>query len=112
MFDVPSQPAASALNEFAKQADIALIFSYDLVAATRTRQLKGHYTVGDGLSRMLQGTPLSYRQAEDGTYLICLAASCAQDSERSKGAVSMKRNWSEGGGVAENMRGPVSMTSR
>lgn len=75
-FDIPAQSAASALNEFAKQADVTLIFSYDLVAGERTRTLKGNFTVGDGLSRLLGGTPLGYRQAMDGTYLICPLASC------------------------------------
>lgn len=75
-FDIPAQSAASALNEFAKQADVTLIFSYDLVAGERTRALKGNFTVDDGLSRLLGGTPLGYRQAMDGTYLICPLASC------------------------------------
>ena len=75
-FDIPAQPAASALNEFAKQADITLIFSYDLVAGESTSLLKGRFTVDAGLTRLLTGTPLSYRQATDGTYLICLRTSC------------------------------------
>lgn len=75
-FDIPAQPAASALNEFAKQADVTLIFSYDLVAGERTRALKGNFAVGDGLTRLLEGTPLGYRRAADGTYLICPLASC------------------------------------
>ncbi|MDW2982836.1 STN domain-containing protein [Rhodanobacter sp. KK11] len=75
-FDIPAQPAASALNEFAKQADVTLIFSYDLVDGERTRPLKGSFSVGDGLTRLLHGTALGYRQAVDGTYLICPLASC------------------------------------
>lgn len=75
-FDIPAQPAASALNEFAKQADVTLIFSYDLVAGERSRALKGNFTVGDGLTRLLDGTTLGYRRAADGTYLICPLASC------------------------------------
>lgn len=75
-FDIPAQSAASALNEFAKQADVTLIFSYDLVAGERTRALKGNFTVGDALARLLHDTPLGYRQAVDGTYLICPLASC------------------------------------
>ena len=78
-FDIPAQPAASALNEFAKQADITLIFSYDLVAGESIRPLKGRYTVDVGLTRLLSGTPLGYRQAADGTYLICLRASCGHE---------------------------------
>lgn len=75
-FDIPAQPAAPALNEFAKQADVTLIFSYDLVAGERTQPLKGSFAVGDGLSRLLGGTPLGYRQSVDGMYLICPLASC------------------------------------
>jgi hypothetical protein len=75
-FDIPAQSAASALNEFAKQADVALIFSYDLVAGEQARPLKGSFTVGDGLNRLLDGTPFGYLQTADGMYLICPLASC------------------------------------
>lgn len=75
-FNIPAQPAASALNEFAKQADVTLIFSYDLVAGEHTRPLQGSFNVDDGLTRLLHGTPLGYQQAVDGTYLICPLASC------------------------------------
>lgn len=75
-FDIPAQPAAAALNEFAKQADVTLIFSYDLVAGVRTRPLNGTFTVSDGLTLLLVGTALGYRQSEDGAYLICPLVSC------------------------------------
>jgi hypothetical protein len=79
-FDIPAQPVASALNEFAKQADITLIFSYDLVAGESTHPLKGRFTVDVGLNRLLTGTPLSYRKAADGTYLICVRTSCGPET--------------------------------
>lgn len=75
-FDIPEQPAAAALNEFARQADIAILFSYDLVASTRTRRLQGSYTVPDGLTRLLAGTVLDYRLAGNGAYIICRLPSC------------------------------------
>jgi len=75
-FDIPAQPAGPALNEFARQADIALIFPYDLVANDRTRALQGRYTVDRGLAVLLDGTRLGYRRAVDGTYLICLRTAC------------------------------------
>lgn len=75
-FDIPSQPAASGLNEFARQADITLFFSYDLVAGVRTRALKGDYTVVGGLTLLLDGTGLAHRQNDDGAYLICRPPSC------------------------------------
>jgi len=46
------------------------------VAGERTRPVKGRFTVDLGLTLLLTGTPLSYRQAADGTYLICLRTSC------------------------------------
>ncbi len=76
LFDIPAQPAASALNEFAKQADITLIFSYDLVSGESTRPLQGRFTVDAGLTRLLTGTPLGYRRTADGPYLICPRKSC------------------------------------
>ncbi len=95
-FDIPAQPAASALNEFARQADITLIFSYDLVAGKSTHRLKGGFSVDEGLNRLLAGTSLDYRQATDGTYLICAPASCGHAVSAKSGA--MHRQDHVGGG--------------
>lgn len=76
LFDIPAEPAASALNEFAKQADVTLIFSYDLVAGENTHSLQGRFTVDAGLTLLLSGTRLGYRHTADGPYLICLQKSC------------------------------------
>ena len=84
-FDVPGQPAVMALNEFARQADITLFFSYDLVADVRTRPLKGRYTVPDGLTRLLSGTGLDHRQSGDGNYFICAKSSCGPESALPEG---------------------------
>jgi hypothetical protein len=75
-FDIAAQPAAAALNEFARQADITLFFSYDLVATARTGALKGRYTVDDGLARLLTGTGFGYQQVGDDAFLICPLSSC------------------------------------
>jgi hypothetical protein len=75
-FAIPAQPAGAALNEFAKQADITLIFSYDLVVGERTPSLNGRFTVDEGLTRLLNGTSLGFRQAANGAYLICARALC------------------------------------
>ncbi len=75
-FDIDAQPAAGGLNEFARQADITLFFSYDLVAAARTSALKGYYTVDSGLARLLAGTGFGYQQVGDDAFLICRPSSC------------------------------------
>lgn len=75
-FDIAAQPAASALNEFAQQADVTLVFSYDAVAGMRSQALRGRFPVDEGLARLLQGTPLLYRKSGDGGYLVCPPAHC------------------------------------
>lgn len=99
-FDVPAQPAAAALNEFARQADIALIFSYDLVADERTHALKGRYAVDHGLTRLLEDTQLAYQRAADGTYFICPRDTCGQLSGAREEAspVDRKTNAAAGSG--------------
>lgn len=75
-FDIAAQPLASALNEFARQADVTLIFSYDAVSGARSQPLRGRFTVDEGLVRLLRGAPLSYRKARDGSYLVCQPVDC------------------------------------
>ena len=98
-FDIPAQPAASALNEFAKQADITLIFSYDLVAGENTRRLKGGFSVDEGLTRLLAGTSLDYRQATEGTYLICARASCGHSAPAKREAMRRQDHTGNGGNL-------------
>lgn len=69
-FDVPAQAAASALNAFAEQADITLVFSRDLVAGITTHPLEGTYTAVDGLQAMLEGTGLTIQRINEGTISI------------------------------------------
>lgn len=73
-FDVPSQPAASALNAFAEQADITLVFSQDLVSGVTTRPLLGAYTTADGLQVMLEGTGLAIKRINARTISLGLNA--------------------------------------
>lgn len=75
-FDIAAQPAATALNEFAREADVVLIFSYDLVSGVHTRSLQGRLPVDEGLARLLRDTGLSYRRSGDDIYMICTPGSC------------------------------------
>jgi len=69
-FDIAAQPAEAALNMFASQADITLIFSSELVSGIRINRIAGTYDVRDALSRMLEGTGLSYSQIGNATIAI------------------------------------------
>lgn len=80
-FDIAAQPAASGLNEFARQADVTLIFSYDSVSGVTSRPLLGWFSVDEGLARLLHGTGLSYRKSSDGTYLVCPSGACGSSGK-------------------------------
>jgi len=105
-FDVPAQAMGPALNEFARQADITLIFSYDLVASDQTHALKGRYSVDHGLSMLLEGTRFTYRRAPDGTYLICPRGGCARviESRKNTSTPDVKADAGESGGNAATAR--------
>lgn len=59
-FDVDARLAAEALNEFARQADITLVFSSDVVAGEVTSSIKGSYSTNQALDLLLSDTDLSY----------------------------------------------------
>lgn len=57
-FDIPSQNTASALNEFAKQANVDLMFPYDAVANRESTPLRGFFTRDGALAHFIDGTDL------------------------------------------------------
>jgi iron complex outermembrane recepter protein len=69
-FDIQTQATAAALNEFARQADITLVFSSALVANHQMVGIKGDFTVLDGLRRLLDGSGLSFTQVSATTIAI------------------------------------------
>jgi outer membrane receptor protein involved in Fe transport len=77
-FDIQSQAAASALNEFARQADITLVFSSTLVAKYQTAAVRGDFTVADGLRKLLDGTGLSFNQLSTSTIAISAASAAVE----------------------------------
>jgi hypothetical protein len=69
-FDIQAQTAAAALNEFARQADITLVFSSALVAKHQILAIHGDFTVIDALRKLLGGSGLSFKQVSDTTIAI------------------------------------------
>ena len=57
-FDIPSQRADRALTAFATQADVTLVFPFDLVSRTKANALVGRFGVAEGLDLLLEGTGL------------------------------------------------------
>src|SRR6202165_1458924 len=69
-FDIQTQATASALNEFARQADITLVFASALVEQHRLAGIKGDFTVLEALKKLLDGTGLSFTQVSATTIAI------------------------------------------
>ena len=73
-FDIPTQDAALSLKEFARQADITLVFSSAAVAQHQTPGIRGDFTVMDALRHLLDGTGLSFKQVSTATIAISPAS--------------------------------------
>src|SRR5712692_3873481 len=69
-FDIQAQATASALNEFARQADITLVFASALVDKHQMVGIKGDFTVLEALRKLLDGTGLSFTQVSATTIAI------------------------------------------
>ena len=79
-FDIHSQGASLALKEFARQADISLVFSSTVVANHQTAEIRGDFTVLDGLKKLLDGSGLSYKQVSATTIAINIAPASTTDT--------------------------------
>jgi outer membrane receptor protein involved in Fe transport len=81
-FDIQSGSAAFGLKEFARQADISLVFSSTLVANRQTSGLRGDYSVVEGLRKLLDGSGLSFKQVSATTIAINAASESTQRGDR------------------------------
>src|SRR6202046_3432680 len=81
-FDIQSQVAALALKEFARQADISLVFSSTAVAHRQTTGIRGDFTVIDGLRKLLDGSGLAFKQVSATTIAINSADTTSADLDR------------------------------
>ena len=75
-FDIAASDTATALNRFARQAGIHMIFPYDAVADRRVAALRGRFTRGEALRRLIAGQGLTI--AEETPSMISLKAAPAE----------------------------------
>jgi len=68
-FDIPRQSADGALTIFGQQADISVLYQYDLISQFETNALQGEYTVPAALEVLLAGSGL-IAQSGNGGHLI------------------------------------------
>ncbi|MGA9369629.1 MAG: TonB-dependent receptor plug domain-containing protein, partial [Steroidobacteraceae bacterium] len=69
-FNIPASPLGAALDEFARQANVTLLFSSTLVAQVRTSGVRGELDVTAALGQLLGGTGLAFRQVSTSAIAI------------------------------------------
>lgn len=63
-FDLAAGSAEGALNEFAVQTGLQVLYPTDLTMGVQTNAVRGHYTVREALDRLLSDTGLSAKYNE------------------------------------------------
>ena len=76
-FDIPAQPLESALKEFARQADIEVLFTGEDVARLRSRRVSGALTREEAIAGLLDGTGLIFEFETEGLLIVRLASETA-----------------------------------
>ena len=79
-FNIQAQPIADALNIFAKQADIQLLFPFKQAGEFKANSLQGQYNTEEALSLLLQDTGFQYQIASDGSIVVRKQESSAESA--------------------------------
>ncbi|MGB3609432.1 MAG: TonB-dependent receptor [Cellvibrio sp.] len=69
-FDIPQQRADLSLIEFARQANITLIFPFDDAMEVTANPLVGRYSIEEAVRLLLANTRLKVRVGEDGQLMV------------------------------------------
>lgn len=69
VFEVPQQSADGALTALADQADISVVFDFEVVSQYQANQLEGVYSLPEALGLMLAGTDLKF-EFGDSDHLV------------------------------------------
>ena len=77
-FNVPEQDAATAIPEFARQANLEIVAPADSLRGIRTRKIRGSIDVRAALRQLLDGTGLKI--ASDDGHTISLRLPAVQGS--------------------------------
>lgn len=78
-FDIKASDTATALNQFARQAGMHVIFPYDAVANRHVAALRGRFTRGEALRRLIAGQGLAI--AEETASMISLKVALVENHE-------------------------------
>ena len=112
-FDIPAEQLGTALDEFARQADVTLLFSSTLVARARTPGVHGELQVTAALGQLLGGTGLGFRQVSPSAIAIIGASGPSEGSGSTAtaatagGAAAPGRETAQPQGAAHGMLGRI-----
>ncbi|RMB52436.1 hypothetical protein C8J44_3471 [Sphingomonas sp. PP-CE-3A-406] len=85
-FDIKASDTATALNAFARQAGVHVSFPYDAVANRRSTALRGRFTRGEALRRLIAGQGLMI--AEETPSMISLKVTPVETPQDSTDAAT------------------------
>lgn len=69
-FDIPAQDLAQALDSYGEASGMAVLVDRELTRGRRSAPLKGHFSVKQGLSRLLAGSGLMALHAGDNAFTV------------------------------------------
>ena len=72
-YDIPAQPAGEALNAYARQSGLRILFPYDAVAGKQSRPIAGEMTEQQALDRLLADAGLVVVSRENGVVTLGVA---------------------------------------
>ncbi len=88
-YHIPPGSMAAALNAFAAKNRLHIIYDLQVTESLKTLGLAGTYSVSDGLDRLLSGTKLSYRLAENSQAVSIVLAQNDAGTQSDAGAVAL-----------------------
>ncbi len=68
--DIPSQPLATALEQFEQQTGVQILYAADALSGKTSPQLAGQYTAQQALKILLDKSGLAYRFTDDHTVAV------------------------------------------
>lgn len=95
--DVPAGDLATALQALARQSGVELVYQSDQLKGLRTKGVTGEFTPEDAVTKLLEGTPLTFRKDPSGAMLIAPPKTPLSSLEESEGPTLSEGKRSRGG---------------
>jgi outer membrane receptor protein involved in Fe transport len=87
-FDLPAQTLEASLRAIGKSSDINILIDRKLVAALQAPALKADLSVAQAMSRLLEGTGLTYQYVNEHTIVLATVAAKTSNAGSSPSATS------------------------